>query len=165
MVFRSLVAGVCTVCSIAAAMAPVEASARPGGSTIARGLVLRGGMLRPALQPSVHIGRAPALVTSGAAVPNFHPAHVAPVQRFRRVFGARLPRNGIGVYYGSIYDPGDVIGAVGQVAPVQTVADVPPLREGDGAAVIGRRCSSQTVVVPSEAGGERPITVTRCRSR
>jgi hypothetical protein len=146
-------------------MAPVEASARPGGSTIARGLVLRGGMLRPALQPSVHIGRGPGLVTNGAAVPNLHPAQVAPVQRFRRVFGARLPRNGIGVYYGSIYDPDDVIGAAGQVAPVQTVADVAAPREGDGAGVIGRRCSSQTVVVPSEAGGEWSITVTRCRSQ
>ena len=165
MMFRSLVASLCTVCCIACVLAPVEASARSGGSTIGRGLALRGAVPRPALQPSVHIGRGPALVTSGAAVPNIHPAHVAPVQRFRRVFGARLPRNGIGVTYGSIYDPGGVIGPVGQYAPVQTVADMPPLREGDGAVVIGRRCSSQTVVVPSEAGGERPITVTRCRSQ
>ena len=87
------------------------------------------------------------------------------MQRFRRVFGARLPRNGIGVYYGSSYDPGDVIGAVEPYAPVQAIADVAALRDGDGAVVIGRRCSSQTVVVPSEAGGERPITITRCRSR
>jgi hypothetical protein len=153
------------VCCIASALAPVEASARPGGSTIGRGLLFRGAVPRPALQPSVHIGRAPAPVAGGAAVPNFNPAHVAPVQRFRRVFGARLPRNGIGVYYGSSYDPGGVIGAVGPYAPVQAVADVAAPRESDGAVVIGRRCSSQTVVVPSEAGGERPITVTGCRSR
>ena len=89
-------------------VAPTREStfAKPGPRTLFRGAVPR-----PALQPSVHIGRAPALVTGGAAVPNFHPAHVAPMQRFRRVFGARLPRNGIGVYYGSSYDPGDVIGA------------------------------------------------------
>jgi len=165
MAFRILVASLCTVCCIASVLAPVEASARPGGSTIGRGLGFRGAVPRPALQPSVHIGRAPALVTGGAAVPNFHPAHVAPVQRFRRVFGARLPRNGIGVYYGSIYDPGDAIGAIGPYAPVQAVADVAAPREGDGAVVIGRRCSSQTVVVPSEAGGERSIKVTHCRSQ
>ncbi len=165
MAFRILVASLCTVCCVACVLAPVEASARPGGSAIGRGLLFRGAVPRPALQPSVHIGRVPALVTGGAAVPNFHPAQVAPVQRFRRVFGARLPRNGIGVYYGSSYDSGDVIGAVGQYAPVQAVADLPAPGEGAGAAVIGRRCSSQTIVVPSEAGGERPITVTRCRSQ
>jgi hypothetical protein len=103
MVFRSLVAGVCTVCGIASVLAPVEASARPGGSVIGRGLVLRGAVPRPALQPSVHIGRAPALVTGGAAVPNFHPAHgragatipprirsPAPAQRHRRLLRLQL---------------------------------------------------------------------------
>jgi hypothetical protein len=89
---------------------------------------------------------------------------VAPVLRFRRVFGARLPRDGIGVSYGSVYGPGGFIEATGQYAPAQTIADTPSLREDDGVAAIGRRCSSQTVVVPAEAGGERPITVTRCRS-
>jgi hypothetical protein len=86
------------------------------------------------------------------------------VRRFHRVFGARLPRDGIGVYYGSIYNPDDFIGVVGQYPHVQAIANTPPLREDDGAVVIGRRCSSQTVVVPAEAGGEQPITVTRCRS-
>ena len=145
-------------------LAPVEASARSGGLAIGRGPVLRAAVPRPALQPSLHIGRAPALVTKSAALPNLRPARVAPVQRFRRVFGARLPRNGIGVSYGSIYDPGDFIGVAGPYPPVQMVANTPPLREGDGAVAGGRRCSSQTVVVPSETGGERPVTVTRCRS-
>ena len=163
MMFRSLVASVCTVCCIAAVLPPVEASARSGGLTIGRGLMFRGAVLRPGLRPSVRIGRGPALVAKSAVVPNIQPAQVAPVRRFRRVFGARLPRNGIGVYYGSIYNPDDFIGAAWQYPPVQTVADMPPLLEGDDV-VIGRRCGSQTVVVPSEAGGERPITVTRCRS-
>jgi hypothetical protein len=172
MTFRSLVASLCAVCCIGSVLAPLEASARGGGPSIGRGLVLRGAVLRPALRPSFHIGRpsfhigrGPALVTRGAVVPNIQPAYVAPVQRSRRVFGARLPRHGIGITYGSIYDAGDVIGVAGQLPPVQTVADLPPLREGDRVAAIGRRCSSQTVVVPSEAGGERPITVTSCRSQ
>jgi hypothetical protein len=165
MTFRSLAASLCAVCCIGSVLAPLEASARSGGPSIGRGLVLRGAVLRPALRPSFHFGRGPALVTRGAVVPNIQPAHVAPVQRSRRVFGARLPRHGIGVTYGSIYDAGDVIGVAWQVPPVQTVADMPPLREGDRVAAIGRRCSSQTVVVPSEAGGERPITVTSCRSQ
>jgi hypothetical protein len=86
------------------------------------------------------------------------------VRRFRRVFGARLPRNGIGINYGSNYDPGDYTAAAWQYPAMQTVADTPSLLEAESG-VIGRRCGSQTVVVPSEAGGERPITVTRCRSQ
>jgi hypothetical protein len=84
------------------------------------------------------------------------------MQRFRRVFGARLPRNGIGVFYGSTFDPDYVAGTGGPYFPAQTV-DTTGVLAGDGI-VLGRRCGSQTVFVPSEAGGERPITVTRCRS-
>jgi hypothetical protein len=164
MMFRSLVASVCAVCCIASVLSPVEASARLGGSTIGRGLMFHEAVPRPGLRPSVRIGRGPALVARSAVTRNIHRAHVVPVRRFRRVFGPRLPLNGIGVNYGSNYDPGDYSGAAWQYPPVQTVADTPSLFEGDSG-VIGRRCGSQTVVVPSEAGGERPITVTRCRSQ
>jgi hypothetical protein len=164
MIFRRLVASICTVGCIISVLAPIEASARSGGLTTGSGRGFHGAGPRPALPPAVHSGRARTLVTRSAAVPIIHPAHVAPVRRFHRVFGARLPRDGIGVYYGSIYNPDDFIGVVGQYPHVQAIANTPPLREDDGAVVIGRRCSSQTVVVPAEAGGEQPITVTRCRS-
>jgi hypothetical protein len=56
--------------------------------------------------------------------------------------------------------PAGIVGAGWQYPPLQTVADMP-----DGIPMwSGRRCGSQTIIVPSEAGGERPITVTRCRS-
>jgi hypothetical protein len=159
MMFRALVASVCTVCCIAAALPPVAASARSGGLTVGPGLMFRGAVPRPGPRPAVLLGRGPALVPNRALLSHIQPAHVQPVRRFRRVFGARLPHNGIGVYYGSIYGPGDFIG----VPPVQTVADTAVLPEADGV-VINRRCGSQTVIVPAEAGGERPITVTRCRN-
>jgi hypothetical protein len=160
MVFRSLVAGVCTACCIVAVLPPPEASARSGGLTIGRGLMARGAGLRP----SVLIGRRPAPVAKHVVVRDVQPAHGTPVRRFRRVFGARLPRNGIGVSYGSIYSPNDFIGAGWQYAPATTVADMPPLVEDDDGAMLGRRCGAQTVVVPSEAGGARPITIWRCHS-
>jgi hypothetical protein len=163
MMFRSLVTAVCTVCWFAAVLPPVEASARSGGLTTGSGLMFRGAIPRPGLRPAVRIGQGPALVAKGAVVSavvaNIQPVHVAPVRRFRRVFGARLPHNGIGVFYGSIYNPDDFTG----VPPVQTIADTPPLLAGDSI-VMARRCGAQIVVVPSEAGGERPITITRCRS-
>ena len=162
MMFRSLVASVCTVCCVAALLPPVEASARAGGLTVGRGLMFRGAVPRPGLRRSILIGRGPALVGKTAVAPHIQPRQAAPVRRFRRVFGARLPRNGIGVYYGPIYNPDDFIGAPWQYPPVQTVADTAPFLAGDGV-VIGRRCGSQTVIVPAESGGERPITVTRCR--
>src|SRR3954469_5054971 len=150
MMFRSLVAGVCAVCCIASVLSPVEASARLGGSTMGRGLMFHGAVPRPGLRPSVRIGHGPALGARSAVIRNVHRAHVAPVRRFRRVFGPHLPRNGIGVNYGSNYDSGDYTGAAWQYPAVQTVADTPSLLEGDSGMIVRRRCGSQTVVVPSE---------------
>lgn len=161
MMFRSLVASACALCCIAAMLSPVEASARSGGLTVGRGLMVRSAVVRPGLRPSVLIGRRPALVARSAVVPHIQQARGTPAPRFRRVFGARLPRNGIGVFYGSVYNPDDFTGATSQYPPVQVVADTAPLLESDGIA-ISRRCGSQTVIVPSEAGGKRTITVTRC---
>src|SRR3954469_18631526 len=131
MMFRSLVAGVCAVCCIASVLPPVEALARSGGSTIGRGLMFHGAVPRPGLRPAVRIGRGPAPVARSAVIRNIHRAHVAPVRRFRRAFGPGLPLNGIGVNYGSNYDPGDYTGAAWQYPPVQAVADTPSLLEGD----------------------------------
>jgi hypothetical protein len=158
MMLRSLVASVFAVGCIAAVLGPVEASARAGGLTVGRGVMVHGAVARPGLRRAVLIGRMPAVVPKRAVVPNFHVAHRTPVQRFRRVFGPRLPRNGIGVFYGSTFDPDYFTGAAGQY-PAQVVVDSP----SDGIVPV-RHCGSQTVVVPSEAGGERPITITRCSS-
>ena len=147
MVFRNLVAFVYVLCA-STAILPVETSARAGGSAIGRGLMFRGAVARL----PVSIGRGRSFVTPHAAVTH---VHAAPTRRFRRAFGARLPNNGIGVYYGPSYDPGDLTGAAStSTMPVA----------GNEIAVLSRHCYSETIVVPSEAGGERSITVTRCRS-
>ena len=161
MKFRTLVASVCVIGCIAAMLPPVEAVARSGGLMVGHGLAFRGAVLQPGLRRSFSFPRAPALVAKSVVTPHVVPAHVTPVRAFHRFFGARLPRNGIGVYYGA-YNPEDLIGAGWQYPRMQAVADMPPLLEGDAA--FGRRCGSQTVIVPAEAGGARPITVWRCRS-
>lgn len=158
MMFRSLVAGAWTICFVALALPPVEASARSGGLTTGRGSMVRATVVQGGLRSSFLTRRGPALVAKNAVFRYAQPAHAAPVQRFHRVFGARFPRNGIGVYDGSIYNPDDYVGT----AP-QTVSNAPELPE-DEDVLIGRRCGSQSVVVPSEAGGERRITVTYCGS-
>jgi|EndMetStandDraft_7_1072992.scaffolds.fasta_scaffold604287_1 hypothetical protein len=160
MTIRSLVAIVFAVCSIASVFVPAEASARSGGLTINRGPVARSFAPRPAFQSSVHIPQGRALVTKGAAVSSIHATHVAPVRRFSRIFGHRHLRNGIVVYYWPGYSAGDFIGIA---EPYPTDVDVPLLPQ-DGVATTGRRCGPQEFVVPSEAGGERTVIVTRCRS-
>jgi hypothetical protein len=169
MTIRSLVAMIFAVCSIAPVLAPAEASARSGGLTINRGSVVRGFAPRPALQSSVNIRQGHAFATKSAAVSSIHAAHVAPVRRFSRIFGHRLLRNGIVVYYWpgySYYWPGygagDFIGVVGPDQTMQPDADMPAL-PADGVATTVLRCGPQPFVVPSEAGGERTVIVTRCR--
>jgi hypothetical protein len=158
MLFRSLVASFCTICSIAAVFPPTEGSARSGGLTIGRGPMFARPFVRPGPRTAVRVGRGPVLLAKGKVVHPPPSARPITAQRFHRVFDARLPRNGIGAYYGSLSNPGDFTG----VPSVQTAAYTPALLENE--AVIGRRCGSQIVVVPSEAGGERPITIRRCRS-
>ncbi len=74
-----------------------------------------------------------------------------------------MPLTGIGIWYGPLYDTGFY--NPGFYAPAQqgpvivTGNDEAPVRERVAAS---RGCRSHTVVVPSEAGGERNVTVTEC---
>ncbi|MEA2907910.1 MAG: hypothetical protein QOI12_5297 [Alphaproteobacteria bacterium] len=162
MMFRSLLASACAVCCIASVLVPVEASARVGGGGLmrGRGLVPAGAVL-PGLRRTVraHHGHVP--VARGPAVANLKLLRRNRVRRFHRAFGPNLPRDGIGVYYGSPDYSGDLIGSADQDAVVQTVADTPSFRDGEGA---GRRCGWRTIVVTAEAGGVRPVTVSACRN-
>jgi hypothetical protein len=153
MKLRNLVTGVCAACAVAVAL-PVEASARAGGLMTGRGLMFR----NPFVRPTIFIRPGRSLLTKSTAI---LPRHVVPARRFRRVFGAHLPIQGIGVYYGSGYDVGNVTGSTSQTAPA--IADGPGLWEDGQLPVLDRRCYSQRVIVPAEAGGTRPIVVTRCR--
>jgi hypothetical protein len=164
MMIRSLVASVFAVCGIASVLVPAEASARSGGLTSSRAPVVRNSAPRRAAQPTVHIRQERALATKSAAAPNIHATHVPPATRYRRIFGRRLPRNGIGVYYGSVYGLGDFTWIDGQYPILLSATGTPPLPEDDGV-TSARRCGSQAFVVPSEVGGERTVTVTRCISK
>jgi hypothetical protein len=100
----------------------------------------------------VHGGVSLAAPTKSAGTPVQATGLNVTPRRFHRVFGRRLPAAGIGIYYGPIYDP-----AYDVYPPVLP----PPLEiaaPDSGAAV----CATHIVVVPAEAGGERPIRVTQC---
>jgi hypothetical protein len=81
------------------------------------------------------------------------PANVAPWRRYHWNYGRFLPFGG--AYFGSYY-PLNYLGAAGQ--PVDITVTLPP------STVVPQRreCRSQTYQVPSEQGGERAVTVTRC---
>jgi hypothetical protein len=110
--------------------------------------------------PLVRPGQAPP-VGSGGPVPvvvdrrfGFAPAHA-----HRRFFGFGLPVVGVGPVVGPFDAP---IADAGVVAPGQVWRAPDP---GNGAPISanGGDCRSETRMVSSEAGGERPIRITWCR--
>ena len=186
MTVRSIAAVCCAVVACVVVFVPVDASARARGAAVRSAPAPRVSMppARPrsaitaAPRPGIHAGKTGvvrAATNSGAprtkhladsriksAHGNKHD-HIGPDRRFRRHFGRDLPVAGVGIWYGPLYDTGFY--NPGSYAPVQqgpiivTPNDGAPVRERVAA---GRGCRAHTVVVPSEAGGERKVTVTEC---
>ena len=165
---RSFVTSFVGILAIASMLLPVAANARGdgfvGGS---RGFAFRGTPrpfgVRPFIAPrgvaSFAVRRPPAA--------RMYAARFMPLQRAHRFFGPGLPATGIGVSYGSYYDPtlyGSYFDPTAYVAPAENVIPyVQPTSTNAGqptAYTVG--CRSQTVTVPSERGGERTVTITRC---
>jgi len=101
----------------------------------------------PPVVPAFSVGQASASPTRllrpiGPTAPSY-----------RRVFGYGLPAAGIGVYYGATSIPLD-----GLVESPPVAASSPDIRY----AAFARRCTYEIKIVPSEAGGERSITIRRC---
>jgi hypothetical protein len=146
---------------VAGLIAPAASWARPGGF---RAAPVHLGAYRFGPHPFglPHVpGTLPAathasFVAPGAAHANDGLARL----HNHRVSGPGLPLAGIGVYYGSLLAEEPWLEfAAGDVHPqVEITGALPdssqPVRHGG--------CDTQTVVVPSEAGGERAITVRRC---
>ena len=142
-----------------------ETFAKPGGFSIkAGGLSAKAGGLsarhtRPFFRavPSNSVFLPPVVpafsVGNASASPTRLLRPVGPIApSYRRVFGYGLPTAGIGVYYGAL----DGLGAYAQI-PLVTSSG-PDVRY----AAFRRRCGSEIQIVPSEAGGERSITIRRC---
>jgi hypothetical protein len=184
---RSIAACCCAAVAYVVLLAPVDADARARGGAVMRAPAPRVSVPPRAARPMVHAGRT-GVVRAGSKAGGLRTAshssgsrakHLADSRiksahgnkhhdaghdrRFRRHFGRHLPVAGIGIWYGPLYEPGFY--NPGYYAPVQqgpvivTGNDSAPVRERVAA---GGRCRSHAVVVPSEAGGERKVTVTEC---
>lgn len=127
-------------------------SGKPSGLVLRHGLPFRGGVARrsvflPPIVPPLNI------FNSGVAPRRYS----YPVSGYRRAYGRDLPAAGVGVYYGS-YDVGDGSLFVPSLPVSQSVVRSGGRRaDGDW-----RDCSSQKLIVPSEDGGERSVTIHRC---
>jgi len=126
----------------------MPASVRAGGlAGVVRGVVG---------QPLVRPGQMPPVVVSPAPAPVNRRFGFEPAREHRRFFGFRPPVVGAGpAFYGPIAD-------VGPIAPPLVLPVAGPAG-GDRGSVNGADCRSETRMVASEAGGERPIKITRCR--
>ena len=147
---RIVPSGCAALLSFGLMLAPSEASARGGGLAAPRGLSAPAGIGAWVAKPAM----------SGGAAVGIHPWHAKPHHLRRPFRHGALP-----VVYGADYSP------LYAMPYDQPAADDPSAypTAGTGPAprhisVIARppTCNSQTMKVPSERGGERAITVTRC---
>jgi hypothetical protein len=163
---RVLAAACAAALGVGALAAPVEVAARGGAVSIGHA-----GGFRPSAMRPFHRARAPFA----------HARHVLPAAPLRGAFvralraGAlrhhRIIYGGFGYpltyadgapFYGSYYDPSDVVGTVTVPASAAPPADPAPYAERDAQAAVDRGgCRSETVTIPA-SGGERSITITRC---
>jgi hypothetical protein len=135
---------------------PLQASARAGGLMAGHATFGRGDFVRfggPLVRPGQQV---PPAVVSGS------PAFVNPVfgmvreRHHRRFFGFGFP--GVGFSYGPFDEPIPYVGAIARPEAL------PPIPEDDDRSLGNRGdCRSETRMVASESGGERPIKITWCR--
>lgn len=153
MIKRTLVASIAVLVS-GVASAPVQA----GGAVSGHGAFNRGGFQHlstqhPGTQPLVRPGQMPPLAVSPArAAINRMPG--VEFARRRHFFGFDVPVAGIGVY-GSPDEP-VYVGTGDQ--PLPPVLEEHAPRSPSVASV----CETETRTVPSEAGGQHTIHITRC---
>jgi hypothetical protein len=154
MINRTIAAGFCAICAVGLALAPDDVSARSGGIA-GRSLALG----------ARHVGGLP-LVKPGQ-IPVIKPAVAGGFSGLRAVRRHhRFSRNGVPLLDGvggPYYEPYGYSGYTGIESPYpQTITNARPVPPGDPVVVNGRVCFAQAYIVPSEAGGTRPVTVTRC---
>jgi hypothetical protein len=94
-----------------------------------------------------------------------HEFRAAALRRYRAIysFGLPLTYSDSGPFFGSYYDPSDVVGSVGEPAYADQPADTSPDAAPNAQVAYDRGgCRSQTVTVASSNGGERSVTIMRC---
>jgi len=184
--FSRVCAAACAAALVVGALAPAESAAR-GGAAIGHVGGFHAGGSRPLVRsvPRAHtpFAHAPFAHTPFAHGP-FARARHAPFARFpgavaraHALRAAALRHRGAffgfgdygfpitytddATFYGSYYDPSDVVGSVSGPAYADPPADSATVAHGEAQVVDRGGCRSETVAVPSSAG-ERSITITRC---
>ena len=156
---RIFAAALAAVLGIGVMLAPVEARAR-GGGFMAGGVSFGHAAFHPFVSRSFVQPRPAPVQDHGVRVGgNFG----APRFGSRRFFGRGLPADGIGIYYGD-YD-NEITDSIAYQQPVYLPAGgnfVPGPQADYRIAVERGICRSQTRTVPSEAGGQRRVTITSC---
>jgi hypothetical protein len=172
--FSRVFAAACAAALGAGAMiGPVESFARSGAASFGH----VGGARSVGVRPS-HVGvrpfhnvRAPFLharhapVHGRGAFARKHEFRAAALRRYRAIYNFGLPLTyaDSGPFYGSYYDPSDVVGSVGAPAYADPPADTSPDAAPNAQVAYDRGgCRSQTVTVASSTGGERSVTIMRC---
>jgi hypothetical protein len=150
-------------------LAPVEAPARGGGFMAGRAGFAHGAFHSFVGQSFVQPRPAPAPGAIQGHGFRIGSAALAPRLRFRRFFGTGLPLAGIGItyggydYYGGYGDQIAEAGAYGQPVYYPAADNFIPVPQAGYPFPSDRGvCRSQTLTVPSEAGGQRKVTITRC---
>jgi len=133
----------------------VALTGKPSGLFVRHAVPFRAGAARrsvflPPIAP-------PFNIFNPAATPR---RYSYPVSAYRRAYGRDLPAAGIGVYYGSD-DISAYLGDAPDFVPL-VPANVRSDSRHNRADGDWRDCSSQQVVVPSEGGGTRRVTIHRC---
>jgi hypothetical protein len=174
MIGRTAVASLFAICCAGLLLAPGEAAAGSRGRAIGRPLAIPG-LPRAGALPLVRPGYVRPAVTGKpfiAGAPGGFRALRAGARRrgFGHGFAGRygLPLlvldsyglNGLYGPYGPYFDPGT--GTAALPPPAQDVVVARPTPPGEPVVVNGQVCFAQTYIVPSEAGGTRPVKVTRC---
>jgi hypothetical protein len=178
--FSRVFAAACAAALGAGAMiGPSESFAR-GGAASAKGGAASfghvGGARSAGVRPShvgvrpFHHGRTPFLHARHAphgrgAFVRVHEFRAAALRHYRAIYSFGLPLTyaDSGPFFGSYYDPSDVVGSVGEPAYADPPADAPPDAAPNAQVAYDRGgCRSQTVTVASSNGSERSVTIMRC---
>jgi hypothetical protein len=174
--FSRVCAAACAAALVVGVCAPAESAAR-GGAAVGHVGGFHAGGVHPVVRPFPH-AHAPF-----AHGPFAHARHVpfarfpGAIERAHALRAAALRHRGAifgfgaygfpityaddAMFYGSYYDPSDVVGSINGPAYADPPADPAPVAGREAQVVDRGGCRSETVAVPSSSG-ERSITITRC---
>jgi hypothetical protein len=161
---RTLAVGVVAALGAMLMLAPLRASARAGGFMGGHGIFNHGDFHPFVGQPLVRPGQAPVVVVSGAPAPINRAFGFELLRHHHRFFRSGLSVAGVGLSFGPFDAPIADAAVIARPLALHAVDDGAPIPAGGGRVLLSRGdCRSETRIIPSEDGGERPIRITWCR--